>query len=231
MPIQVKADKLIQFVYNPDYLQGAKKWRDSVSDVDKIVENLGLEVEKCDIVLDGGNVIRWKNKVIMCDKILKENPTYTKNELIKKLENLFEIDQLIFVPQDPTDQIGHADAMVRFLDANTVLINDYSKENEEFRLSLINTLHKARLNYETLPYSPYSNQTYLQANGIYINYLQMNQALFVPVFNQSEDEEALKKIRNLFPNTKVVPVESSEIAREGGILNCITWNILKLHLR
>jgi agmatine deiminase len=71
----------------------------------------------------------------------------------------------------------------------------------------------------------------LQANGIYINYLQMNQALFVPVFNQSEDEEALKKIRNLFPNTKVVPVESSEIAREGGILNCITWNILKLHLR
>jgi agmatine deiminase len=222
MPIQIEQEKFIQFTYNPDYLQGSKKWQDSISKVDQIVGNLSINVTKSKIVLDGGNVIKWKDKIILCTKVFKENPSYSEKELIASLEKLFEVDKLIFVPQDPNDEIGHADAMVRFLDGKTVLINDYSKEEKDFDLSFKTALLNAGLSFEILPYNPYSNQTYLQANGTYINYLQMSQATFVPIFNQEEDDLALTTIETLFPNSKIIPVDSSEIAKEGGVLNCIT---------
>ena len=66
MPVQVSANRLVQFVYNPDYLQ-PKKYRSTISDVNTICNKMGLYPVKSNIVLDGGNVIRLRNKVIMTE--------------------------------------------------------------------------------------------------------------------------------------------------------------------
>lgn len=116
------------FVYNPDYLRDTIKWRKTIYDANTICEALKLPVDNSDILIDGGNVIKGANKVIMCDKVFRENPHYTEKQLIRELERVFEVGKIVFIPTDPTDEIGHADGMVQFLDDNTVLINDYSKE-------------------------------------------------------------------------------------------------------
>lgn len=224
MPVQVEENQFVQFVYNPDYLQ-SKRGHKTISDVDSICESIGVTVQKTNIVMDGGNVTPCTDKVIMCDKVFRENANVTEKRLIKKLEELFQVDKLYFVPQDRYDCTGHADGMVRFVDDNTVLINDYSKESSSFQMSFRMSLHNAGLDWIEVPYNPYNNKTNMQANGGYINFLQMKDVVIMPVFGMKEDEEAEKLFQRLFKGQTVTTINCNEIANEGGVLNCIRWNI------
>jgi agmatine deiminase len=224
MPIQIHKNDFIRFVYNPDYLQ---KHKHLISDVDSICNEINLTCNKSEIVVDGGNVVRGTGKVIMCDKVFKENPIINKGELITQLLKSFEFEELIFIPTNPQDEFGHADGMVRFLNSDTVLINAYSDKDKELKDSLKSILKSSRLNWIEIPYNPYQNKTLLNAKGIYINYLQMKDVVFIPTFNMKEDNETIRLFEQLFKEKEIIPVDSREIAKEGGILNCITWNILR----
>jgi agmatine deiminase len=224
MPIQVSLDKFIQFNYNPDYLQ-SKKWITSISDVESICNTINLKRLKSEIVIDGGNVTKATDKVIMCDKIFLENPNYGRRQLSNKLRELFEVDELYFVPQQPKDFTGHADGMIRFLDNNTVIINDHSKEKPEFQRAFKIAIDNAGLEYIEIPYNPYGNRTYGQANGDYINYLQMQNTVVIPTFGIKEDDIVVRQFEQLFKGQNIATIESNEVADNGGILNCITWNI------
>ena len=224
MPIQIDLKKFVQFVYNPSYLQ-AKKYLKTISDVDGICEAIGLETLKTKIILDGGNVIRWTNKVIMTDRIFKDNPTYERRQLIKELHELLQVDKIYFVPEQPSDFTGHSDGMVRFLDGHTVIINDYNQEKEWFRRAFEIAIHNTGLDYITIPYNVYNNKNNIHANGDYINYLQTENTVIIPTFGIKEDDLAVKRLETIFTGKKIRTIDSNEIADDGGVLNCITWNI------
>lgn len=224
MPVQIGKDKFVQFTYNPDYLQ-PKKYQKTISNVDGICKAINLTTTKSKLVVDGGNVSRTTDKVIMCDKVFHENKHLSERDLIKQLKNLFEVDKLFFVPWDINDSTGHADGMVRFIDSNTVLINDYSKENAEFQRCFRMSLHNAGLDWIELPYNPPNDPTLISARGLYLNYLQMKQAVIVPIFKTKVDDKAVKVFEQVFKGQTITTVDSNELADEGGILNCITWNI------
>lgn len=224
MPVQVSKNEFIQFTYNPDYLK-EKNYQKSISDVDAICKAINLNPIKSDIVLGGGNVIRSANTVIMCDKVFHENKHISEQDLINHLKELLHVDNLFFVPWDKDDYTGHADGMVRFIDEKTVLINKYFKENEAYERSFRMALHNAGLSWVELPYNPPNDPTYTSARGVYLNYLHMEQAIIVPTFNTAYDEKALKVLEETFPFQTIITMDSIEIADEGGILNCISWNI------
>ncbi len=91
-----------------------------------------------DIILDGGNVVKHKDKVILTSKVFKENPDYSELNLITKLKNQLQVKQIIIIPQEPKDFVGHADGMVRFIDTDTVLVNQYpqNKTYQDFGYNL-----------------------------------------------------------------------------------------------
>jgi len=227
MPIQIDKDSFVQFIYNPDYLRDTIKWSKTISDVDIICKQINLLPKKSNIVVDGGNVTRTTDKVIMCDKIFTENQNIKEKNLIRELQELFQVDKLIFIPTHPIDFTGHADGMVRFYDSNTVLINDYSRETMEFQLKFRLALHNAGLNYIEIPYNPYDNKKDEHANGEYINFLQMQQAIIIPTFGIKEDDVVIKQFEQLFTGQRIATVDGNDLAFDGGILNCITWNIYK----
>jgi agmatine deiminase len=224
MPIQIAENKFVQFDYDPDYLQG-KTLQKTISNVDEICKIIGIETEKSNIKIDGGNVIRNSNKVIMCDKILNENKHLKKELLVEELTNLFQIEVLIFIPTDPLDEIGHADGMVRFINDKTVLINGYAKEDFVLEQSVKSSINNAGLDWVEIPYNPYNNKKNFHANGIYMNFLQMENVLVIPTFNIKEDEIAVRFFEDNFIDYTIKTLESNEIAYNGGVLNCITWNI------
>lgn len=226
MPIQIDVNKFVRFVYNPIYLQ-SKKYLKTISDVDTICELIGIETIKSNIVIDGGNVTKTTDKVIMTDRIFKDNPTFERKELINELQKHFQIEKLFFVPEQPKDFTGHSDGMVRFIDEQTVIVNDYKGEKEEFSRAFEIAIHNTGLDYIKIPYNPYSNKNYNQANGDYINYLQMENTIFIPTFGIEEDEQVVKQFEQIFAGQNIKTIESNEIANQGGILNCITWNIYK----
>jgi agmatine deiminase len=50
------------------------------------------------LIVDGGNISRTTDKVIMCDKGFNENKNLSEKEVIKQIKELFQIDKLFFVP-------------------------------------------------------------------------------------------------------------------------------------
>lgn len=67
----------------------------------------------------------------------------------------------------------------------------------------------------------------MDAKGAYINFLHMENIIIAPVFDSKEDELAISILEANFPNHKIVPLNCNELAKDGGILNCISWNILR----
>lgn len=225
MPIQISKDKFVQFIYNPDYLQDEEDQK-TISDVDGISETLNLTTIKSKLIVDGGNVIRASDKVIMCDKVFEENKHIPEKDIIKELRDLFLVDKLFFVPWDENDFTGHADGMVRFIDNDTVLINDYSNEEPEYQRCFRMSLHNAGFDWVEMPYNPPNDPTYVSAKGTYLNFLQMKQAIIMPTFKSKDDDKAYKVLEQVFKGETIMTIDSNELAKEGGILNCITWNIL-----
>ena len=74
---------------------------------------------------------------------------------------------------------------------------------------------------------PSCDQSFVSAKGLHLNFLQMKQAIIVPVFNQSTDDKAIRLLENIFEGQKIVAMDCNEISAEGGVLNCISWNIFE----
>ncbi len=190
-------------------------------------EAINVKPLKSSIRLDGGNVIKSNQVVIMCDKVFRENPGVNQKQLISQLKALFEVERIVFVPQDKNDFTGHADGMVRFLDERTVLINDQSNEKPEIRAAFCMSLQIAGLEYIEIPYCPdYSSND--SAKGLYINYLQMKDVVIMPTFGIKEDEIAVRQFEEIFRELTVKTINCTEIAMQGGVLNCISWKIKKV---
>jgi len=226
MPIQMSKDDFVQFTYDPDYLKPLK-YRHLRSDTDDVCRNIDLVPKKSSIVLDGGNIIRAASKAIICDKVFSENQHLGKSQLTNELLGLLETDQIIFIPWDRNDFTGHADGMVRFVDDNTVIINEPTNENPEIEKQLRSILKDARLDIIEIPYMPSCDPAFVSAKGLHLNFLQMKQAIIVPVFNQSTDDKAIRLLENIFEGQKIVAMDCNEISAEGGVLNCISWNIFE----
>jgi len=126
MPIQIGEDKFVEYRYDPDYLQGEEK-RIVKTYPDMVCDKLGIKTIKTDIILDGGNVIKANNSLILTDKIVQENKgLYSEDGLVEELKRVFEVDKIILIPWDKKHEpYGHADGMVRFITDNKVLIQKY----------------------------------------------------------------------------------------------------------
>jgi len=225
MPVQLELNKYTQFKYLPSYLKTIRGLK-TISDTDLVCQSINIKPDnKSEIILDGGNLIHWSDKVIMTDRIFRENPSYERKELLESLRKALEIETIYFVPEQPGDFTGHADGMLRFIDDKTILVNDYSKEKDWFKKAFEIALHNAGLETKTFPYNPYSNSNNTDGKECYINYLQMKDIIFLPIYGMKEDDEAFKQIQSIYPGYTIVTLDCNEIANEGGVLNCISWNI------
>jgi agmatine/peptidylarginine deiminase len=110
------------------------------------------------------------------------------------------------------------------------LINGYFKEyNPKFKKAFFSALSDHNLDYTELNFNvPSPNEN---LNWVYINYLQMKDLILVPQFGIEEDLQAFNQISQLFPEyaakEQIETIDASVIIKYGGVLNCISWNILK----
>lgn len=225
MPVQTPSGKLIQFTYNPSYLRGNKEWEDSRSDVKEVCRLNNIEALFSDINLDGGNVLIFDDRAIISDRIFSENPNRDKDELVKELTKLLECE-IIIIPTENDDMTGHADGMVRFVNKNTILVNNLEEEYKYWREGMQKVIEKYKLKYINLPFFlPKDSKHPLSAVGIYVNYLEVNNLIVLPVFGRGEDKQAIDIIQKTFPNKVIETIDYNAVALEGGLLNCTTWVI------
>lgn len=220
--VQVLPKTFVKFRYDPDYLRDDPELRTGDEVLDSL-RDLGW-CSRSSITLDGGNVVGSKTKAVVTDKIYRENPGWFRPNLEVKLQKLLHIDRLIVVPREPFDPIGHSDAMVRFIDEQTVLVNDYSQVDPAFGERLYQVLRRHRLKIEQIPYY-HEKKTVAgipSAVGNFANFLRTEKVLVVPIYGSEHDEPALRKLEFVFPGLPIVPLNCTDLAREGGCLNCVT---------
>ena len=217
MPVQVSKKKFVRFNYSPDYLECNPEYKPNIS---AILSALGIQVIDSDIIIDGGNVISCGDKVIMTGKIFRENPHYDHNVLIYTLSQLLEAE-VVLIPEDCYDEYGHADGMVRFMGNDRVLLNNYCDFDKALRKRLLAAL-TPHFDITELHYGAYTDRSWA-----YINFLHVGQHILIPMIGDKLGDKAFMQIADAFSQCECHPVYHYEnIVREGGALNCSTWNIL-----
>ena len=223
MPIQVNEKKFVQFKYEPSYLKDSPSLK---SNVREVCETNNIEAIFSDINLDGGNVVASATKIIMTDRVFDENPQYNKIKLIDEIEKLLEAE-VIIISQINTDMTGHSDGMVRFVDENTIIVNNREKEYKYVVKSINNAVKKHNLNCIDIPFFTYKDRKHPEnAIGCYINYLEVGDFILLPIFEvNDEDQKVYDQFKSIFPTKNIKTINYNEIGYSGGLLNCTTWCI------
>ena len=230
MPIQIRENEFVQFKFEPLYLKEVENIRTNTETLCKANQ---INPKLSDIVLDGGNVLRWDDRVIISSRIYKENPNFLNKEklLIRTLETELGVE-VIVIPEVKCDMTGHADGIVRFISRNTLIVNNLSSEYKYWATSMSKFFKHSDFEFYEMPIFEYKIPKFsYNAIGCYVNYLEIGNLIIFPIFEiegyKYKDKEALKIIHSLFPNKAIEPININEIAKHGGLMNCISWNIKK----
>ena len=219
MPVQISEKLYVQFYYKPSYLNDKPEYLTDYYCYSRYGYSLGASFCK-DLKVDGGNVIKCDNCVIMTDKVFLENPEKSQKEVLSTLEEIMECEILI-IPHDHEEETGHADGMLRYIGNNTVLLNRYYDFDKPLRKKLLNVL-SPRFNIAELHLD---TDRYHRTSWAYINYLQVGDLVIVPAVNKKLDDIATLQLEQHL-HLEIDSVPSLGIVRLGGGLNCASWTKL-----
>ncbi len=225
MPIQVYPNSFVRYKYDPDYLD-CDKYRDTKTSPDVVCDSIHLVPKESSLKLDGGNIIRTAQGVIMTRKAYNAN-----NISQKKFEEVFRhdfgINHITWLNWDRTEIYGHSDGIVRYVDDNRILMTNYYEYDEDMTASFRKALEHDGYKVTELRYSTYSSQRKDDdLSWAYINYLQTSKVIIVPLLGiENQDREALEHIQELFPDTAVKGVYAVPLLNEEGGFNCFCWTV------
>lgn len=228
MPIQDGYDSFTQFVYHPDYLEKEREYETPrkvvVDNTHRIRKNVCLQQE--DIIADGGNFTACTSKhgndvIVMTEKIFAENPTMTKEAILKEIGDRIFNREIVLLPWDKEDECGHTDGIVHNIGDGRVLVN-----LEVYPKEIAAEMRKRLEEYFDVVDLKLSN--YHDDSWAYINMLQTRDVIIVPALGMETDAEALAQIKELHPDyeDRIYQVNVAKLVKDyGGALNCLSWTI------
>lgn len=225
MPIQIEEDRFVFYNYTPDYLKDFLRRQTNTKDVCQLNRNQLKPVMQnavtIDLVLDGGNVVKCGDTVVMTEKVFVENKDKTRSEVERILMDAFQCD-VLFLPWDHKEKYGHSDGIVHYAGDEKVLLTNYDEISPYYYSRFRKALEK---HFEVIPLK-YKSKRQHARSWAYINFLQIGKLVFVPQLGLEEDGQALEQISKAIPDCKAEGIPALEAVRRGGALNCISWNII-----
>ena len=238
MPVKSASGSYAHFKYKPSYMVGMEKYADKFPIRMELQNEFQLpDYTISEIILDGGAIEIFGKKGVVSDRVFRDNKNKGESEIYNELKKLLDLEQLIVIPQYPYDFTGHVDGLVRFIDETRVVVNDLKKELEEaqndknsYRKQLIENwiyafksdLINAGLQMEQLPTSIPKDGSPNSGEGIYINFLLLEDLIIMPIYGKDEDQIAADRLSYLYGKI-VKTVNAKELSQMGGMINCVTW--------
>ncbi|CAF3798604.1 unnamed protein product [Rotaria magnacalcarata] len=217
----------IKFRYLPSYLS------ESVANaIDKSFEkwlsenNLNYKT-KSSIILDGGNVVDNPDgsRVIITDRILKDNPQLTKAEAKEQIKDLMNLREVAIIPEVPDDTTGHSDGMLMWVNNDKILLPQAS---EPERTQVIDELERSFPDVDIVEIPDYykyaSWKGFTSACNIFINAVVTDHYIYMPTFDGPHDESMFKLIQSHTTKT-VVAVPAEKVCFMGGSVRCLSWQV------
>lgn len=214
----------------------------------KICKYLNIDCEKLDIILEGGGIVCNGNGVAIMTQELLQNRKNTLSEIeVKKLlKNQLGLNKLVLLKKGLCfdETAGHADEILAFCGEKEVALawtDDLDNPNYQRcreNLEILNKelpdfiIHKiilpnplTRKSCEIIEGNKKLRGKEIPVAISYINFLYGKDYIILPQFGVCEDKIAFQQFKKIFPNKKIIPFYSREIALGGGGIHCITKNL------
>ena len=195
------------------------------------------------IVIEGGNLDFDSNASLLINLacVMRNNPTLkiSKDELIEVIKQELSVKRVLGIELDPLlgdDTGGHIDTLARFINDDTI-VYAHSQNKNDPNYATLKQLHEQLTQFKTGKGKAYrlvpinnpvydsdiSEEDYPPAS--YINFLFINDAVIVPLYDNNKDADALKKFSDLCPDRKVIGVNANALLDQFGSLHCATLHI------
>lgn len=207
-----------------------------------IFSNVKLEHHH-DFVLEGGSIESDGDGTILtntqCLLSKNRNEHMSKEQIENRLKKDFGAKRVIFLNHgflkgDDTD--SHIDTLVRFCKEDTIcyIKSDNKKDQHYEELKKmeqeVKNLTKSngeKYNLIPLPMCPEICYEGERLPATYANFLIINGAVLLPVYNVKADYEAIRVFESIFPERDIVPIDCSVLIRQHGSLHCVTMQYPK----
>jgi agmatine deiminase len=199
-----------------------------------IARDLGDEVLKAPLVLEGGSVVSdGAGTVLTTEQCLlspSRNPSMSRDAIEEALAEYLGAERLVWLGQgllEDRDTDGHVDLIAAFTPDRRVLLQGVQDGNHNAAnvAENLERLADAGIEAVVIPFLPYDEVAGETVAVSYLNLYICNGAVIVPVCGDEFDDEALAIIGSVFPDRSVVPVPGSTIAYGGGGPHCITQQV------
>lgn len=203
-------------------------WQAPVKTIDFILEGGAIEV-------DGAGSLMTTESCLLAPT---RNPGWQRADIEGALRKHFSISRIHWLQHgsllgDDTD--GHIDTLARFCDPRTIAYQaceDRKDPHYEPLAAMVAELECLRdVNEQPYHLIPLPLPTpILDADGRrlpagYANFLIINDAVLVPVYDDPQDEQALARLRRVFTDREVIGIDCRALIHQYGSLHCISMQI------
>ena len=226
--ISVKIDdeiKLLDFKFNGWGLKYPANF-------DNLISRKLFKIHKSyNFVLEGGSIDTNGKTLLTTSKcLLEENRNYPmkKEEIENFLKKELFVDEIIwlnhgFLEGDDTD--SHIDTLARFVNENTIVYckceNEKDAHYEELK-KMEQELKKTSFNLISLPLPSPKTWENHRLPATYANFLIINDAVLLPVYEDENDKLVYDLFRELFPNREIIPINANALIKQHGSIHCVT---------
>jgi agmatine/peptidylarginine deiminase len=182
-----------------------------------------------DFVLEGGSIESDGKGTLFttecCLMAPHRNQPLTKDEIELELKLRLKVRRIVWLqhramPGDDTD--GHIDTTVRLAPDDTIVFCHPADKHELEALRTVGG-KPYRLLELPMPEVEYDGEV---LPATYANFLIMNGAVIVPVYdNPEKDRMACETIQSAFPDRTIIPIDATVIVRQHGSIHCCTMQI------
>jgi hypothetical protein len=178
------------FRYAPDYAKGLYSRAAVIRAQSALGARLRVPCRAVPLVLDGGNLVHNGTVAIVTKKVFRDNAHLSRSEIERMIGSL-GFERVVFIPNEPGDEIGHSDGMCRFVSKRTLLVNDYDITSmRSFGRQLRQVLYAAKLDAELVPLPWFCHDGrgdgVPSAIGCYMNFLQIAQGVIRAATNAQQ---------------------------------------------
>ena len=200
------------------------------------IESHGWVLEGGSIETDGEGTLLTTSSCLLNKN---RNPELTQQDIEERLKSAFGVQKINWLDHgclagDDTDI--HIDTLARLCPNNTIVYTACDDESDEHYIELkkMEAQLKTFTNAAGQPYRllplPWAGVVLGEESGerlpsTYANFLIINEAVLVPIYNLPMDEDALEVIAQAFPGYEVFGIPCSALIEQGGSLHCITMQI------
>ncbi len=194
------------------------------------------------LILEGGSIESDGEGTLLtttqCLLNPNRNPSISKSLLEKELSEALGVSHFLwleygYLAGDDTD--SHIDTLARLCPDRTIAYVRCSDPNDEHyselrrmeeALSKFTTAEGDRYRLIPLPWPRAQyDEDGQRLPATYANFLVINGAVLVPLYNDPQDDAALRAVQSAYPNREIIGIDCSPLIRQHGSLHCLTMQL------